>query len=71
MNAMVNDVHSAIQIIKAVADAIKEVGRIPNGHLYAQLLGVMTLGQYQSIIGTLKGAGLIEEKNNELIWIVV
>lgn len=60
---------SALQIIRVVADAIQELERVPSGELYARLMGHMNLATYNRIIGTLKGAGLVEEKAHELIWI--
>ncbi len=30
---------AAIQVVMAVGDAIRELGSIPSGHLYAQLIG--------------------------------
>jgi len=59
----------AFEILKAVADAIREVKEIPSGHLYANLLSVLDLTTYQSIIQTLKNTGLVVEKNNLLTWI--
>lgn len=62
-------VHAAVQIAKAVAEAIQELDRVPSGELYARLMGHMSLATYEKIIGTLKSAGLVEEKHHELIWI--
>lgn len=59
---------AAVKICHAVADAIRELGRVPNGHLYANLMSRMSLETYTKIIDILKGAGLIEERANELIW---
>lgn len=62
-------IHAAIQATAAVAEAIRELGSVPSGHLYAQLCGKLELGAYQGIIRTLKGAGLVSEKNNVLTWV--
>lgn len=60
---------SELKIIRAVADAIKEAGRIPSGHLYAFLIGQgWQLDDYQKLIGLLKRSGLIREEYHELIW---
>ena len=45
-----------MQVIVAVADAIKALGSIPSGHLYARLMPHMSLEAYQAIIGVLKQA---------------
>lgn len=60
---------AAFQMVAAVAEAIREARRIPSGTLYAVLMGKTDLAGYEKMIGILKGAGLIEEKSNELIWI--
>lgn len=64
-------VKAAVEIAMAVAEAIRELGEIPSGHLYAKLMlyGV-TLTQHQSILGTLTMAGLIEVTPAHLVrWI--
>ena len=75
MNAM-NDidikkqVRNTLQIVKAVADVIRELKSIPSGHLYARLMEYhIDLSQYESIIGLLKRAELVKEENHLLIWI--
>lgn len=60
---------AAVMIIKAIADTIKELGRIPNGHLYAQVMGKLSYADYCKAIEILKGGKLITESNSELIWI--
>ncbi len=61
----------ALKILMAVAETIREVGEAPSGPLYAGLMAQgCTLGQYQGIINTLKGAKLIEETDSHLLrWI--
>jgi len=60
---------TALKIVKSVADAIKELGSIPSGHLYARLMAFLTLDQYNQIIGFLKRAELIKEEHHEITWI--
>lgn len=62
-------IQSAITAVSEIGKVIREVKRIPSGHLYAQLMGVLSLEKYEMIIGLLKKTGLITEQNNELIWI--
>ena len=62
-------VAAALEAVRAVADAIRELKRVPSGHLYAQLMPLMDLATYDKIIGTLKGAGLVREEFHELIWV--
>lgn len=53
----------------ALAEAIRTAGEIPSGHLYAQVMGVMSLGTYGACLQTLKGAKLVEERGNLLRWV--
>jgi len=52
----------------AVTEAIRELGSIPSGRLYAQLMARMTLDVYNLVIESIKKTGAIEEKNHVLIW---
>jgi hypothetical protein len=56
--------------VLAVAEAIEGLGRVPSGHLYAQLMGHMSLETYEKIIGVLIGAKMVrKETSHELVWI--
>jgi hypothetical protein len=59
----------AIQATAAIAETIRELGSIPNGHLYAQCLGRMTFETYSAIIALLKRAELVAENNSVLRWV--
>jgi len=58
-----------VEILKAVASTIKDLGSVPSGHLYAQLMGRMSLSSYEGMIATLKRLGLVEEKNHLLTYV--
>lgn len=60
---------ATLQAVLAVGEAIREVGEVPSGHLYAQLMGHLRLDQYNAIIRTLKEAGVVSESNYLLKWI--
>lgn len=61
---------AGLAVIKAVADAVRELGRVPSGNIYAVVMGSLSLEQYERVLGILKDAGLIEETaGHELIWI--
>ena len=61
-------VHAAIEAVKAIAETIRKLGEVPSGHLYARLMGAgMSLETYHQIIATLKRAGLIEELPSHLL----
>lgn len=57
------------EVILIIDDAIKEAGEfgIPSGHLYAMVMGVMSLNLYQQIIAGMVDAGAITNKNNLLV----
>jgi len=64
------EVKAAVEILKAVADAIRELGEVPSGHLYANLMSKLSLAQFEQVVGVLKGAGLVRESNAHLLtWI--
>jgi hypothetical protein len=69
-NATHNDVKAALGILTAVADAIRELGEVPSGHLYANLMSKLSLEQFEQIIGVLTSTGLVAESNAHLlIWV--
>jgi hypothetical protein len=57
-----------LELLRALAEAIRELGSVPSGELYARVMNHLTLEQYQAIIDTLKRAGLVCEENNLLLW---
>jgi hypothetical protein len=62
-------VEAALQIVKAIADAIRELKEVPSGHLYANLMGKLTLQQYEEVIQVLVRAKVITVKNHLITWI--
>lgn len=60
------DKKTLIAYAKAIYETILELGGIPSGHLYAQLMGKMTLDQYNDIIGLLKDSALVSESGHYL-----
>ena len=71
----VQEVRAAFELMKAVADAIRDIDAhrngegIPNGELYAQLMGHFSYQTYTAMISKFKEMGLISEKNNVIRWI--
>ena len=57
------EVKAAFGILQAVAEAIRELGEVPSGHLYANLMSKLSLAQFKQVLGVLKGAGLVRESN--------
>jgi hypothetical protein len=62
---------AATQVLLAVHDAIRELGEVPSGHLYARLMGHLTLDQYNTIIGILESSGVIRVDNHLIQYIGV
>lgn len=63
-----SEIGGAMDIIKAVADAIKELKSVPSGHLYARLMPHMDFQTYNRIIDILKRSEIVVERSNELFW---
>ena len=60
----------AVRIAHAVAETIRELREVPSGHLYARLMGVMDLRQYEQVIDLLIDARLVERAPAHLLrWI--
>lgn len=59
----------AIEIVKAVAEAIRDLKEVPSGHLYAQLSKYMSLDLYNTIISQLEKLGLIKVNNHLITWV--
>jgi hypothetical protein len=63
-------VRAAVEVARAVGDCIRELRTVPSGHLYARLMGNLSLEDYQSVIATLVRAGLVREHASHLLeWI--
>ena len=75
-NELLNDkpskaeLNAGLQILLAVSEAIREAWEIPSGTLYAMLCGKVTIQGYESMVRTLKNAGLVEETPTHLLrWV--
>jgi hypothetical protein len=60
---------TAIRIVSALAEAIRDLGQVPAGHLYASVMGTFNLDQYNQAIGVLIKAKLVEDRHHLLLWI--
>ena len=59
---------TVLEAIVAVGIAIRELGEVPSGHLYAMLMTQgCSLDVYDAILGKLTGAGLITVSDQHLI----
>lgn len=71
MKPTAEQIKAALAITRAIADAIRELGSIPSGELYARVMGHMSLENYEKVIATLIGAGLVRRDNSHMLtWAV-
>ena len=55
---------AAWQAVKGIIyDTVKDTNGCPSGHLYAMLVGHLSLDVYQKMLSELKAEGKIEESN--------
>ena len=60
---------AGLNILRAVADTVRELGRAPRGTLYAALMARgITLPAYEKIESILVGAGLVRRAGDCLVW---
>ena len=60
---------AAMAIVLAVGEAIKDLGSVPNGHLYARMMGHMNLETYDKVIALLVKVGAVKNENHLLTWV--
>jgi len=64
-----SDQRAAMTLIMVVAEAVRQAGEIPSGHLYATVMGSLSLEAYNTVIERLKKAKLIKEENYLIKWV--
>ena len=61
---------AAVRVAHAIAETIRELGEVPSGHLYARVMGVMDLRQYEQVIDLLIEVQLVAREPSHLLrWI--
>lgn len=63
------NVKAALAQVQALAEAIRSLGSVPSGKLYAVVMSHMSLDGYTQAIEVLKRAGLVKEECHLLTWI--
>lgn len=58
-----------VQATGAIAEAIRELGTVPAGTLYAHLMSKFSIQQFDAIIAILVKAGLVSNIGHQLRWI--
>ena len=70
MTATKEQLAAGLQIVRAVADTIREVGTAPRGVIYTALMSKgLSLANYEQIEGMLVRAGLVRVDSEQLVWI--
>lgn len=59
---------AAFQILAAVTEAIRELGQVPSGELYARVSPTLDFEAYERIIQTIQNTGLITVKGHLITW---
>ena len=67
MSTTKTELKAALNVLQAIAQTIRELGTVPSGHLYAQLMGHMDLPRYNQILGILTRSQLIVESPSHLL----
>lgn len=61
---------AAAGALLALAECIRDLGSVPSGHLYARVMGYMSLETYEALIGILVDAGKVRRHPSYLLeWI--
>lgn len=69
MKTTPQQIQAYIEIVRAIADSIKELQHVPAGHIYAVVMGKMSLEQFENIIGKLVSGGLVtRDASHMLHW---
>jgi len=64
---MKDQIQNAIEICKALAEAIYHAKEIPAGTLYAAVMGHMSLETFNACLSTLEKTGLIKKEASHLV----
>ena len=70
MAVTADEIRAGIEIVKAVAETVREVKRAPAGVVYAALMtrGVSLAG-FEKIVGILERAEVVRRDGDVLVWI--
>lgn len=69
MDQVTVQVKAALNVVAALADAIRELKEVPSGVLYSSVMGQLSLESYGKVIDVLKKTGLVTEENHLLRWV--
>lgn len=66
-----SQVSAVLQMLRIVADAIKALGQVPSGELYAVLMPRMSLTTYEKMLSLLESSGVVTVSNHLITWVGV
>jgi len=55
-------------ILLALTEAIRSLGEVPSGHLYARVMAYLPIEVYDAAIGLIVGSGVVEKRGDLLVW---
>lgn len=62
--------NAGMAVLTAMSETIRELGQVPSGHLYAQVMSKIDLTMFESIIRVLVNAKLVERDEAHMLrWI--
>ena len=64
-----DQINAAKAMLLALAEAIRGLGSVPSGHLYARIMDKISLSDYERVISILTNRKLIKNENHLLTWI--
>lgn len=63
-------IEAALATVLVIGDTIRDLGEIPAGHLYAQVMGHLGIESFDAAIDCLVRAGLVRRDNSHLLrWV--
>lgn len=68
MVANTEKAQAMIDFLRAFADTIKQAKQIPSGHLYAAVMGSISLETYQRLIDKMVEMKIIRVRNHVIYW---
>lgn len=70
MSASAEAVKAALRATLALGHAIRDLGEVPEGVLYASVMGAISLSQFESMLASLERARVIERSPEHMLrWI--
>jgi endo-1,4-beta-mannosidase len=58
-----------MNLVTVIGSGIQKLGGIPSGYLYAQMMDMVSIDEYQLVLATLVKLKVISVKNHYITWI--